>query len=249
MQAQMRQLGQISSHLAQQHFIQQQQAALGQLLFDTEQFAKSTEAWAKEDPFAAGFLANMRLRGTGEVRPEMFYAVEHKRAWLDVRERLEARWRTLEQNPSWRDLAFRLTRAVEKLIGLQAELGPDPQGRLADLRRRVADRDSGSKILLVLVALASVFALGSCGAGCILVTALHDRSGDVLGSVLAILFLFGAGGALAGYFSKAAESKRMRQEVARLEHHLGHWSAFQHDPEGGRLLDQMVADHPLIGRR
>jgi hypothetical protein len=248
MAAQMRQLAGIQSQLAQQQFIQQQQAALQQVLFDTEQFARAVDGWAQQDPFAAGFLAHMRMRSTGEVRPEYFHAIDHKRAWSAVRDRLAARWQAVEQNAQWRDLALRLTRAVDTLVQLQSSLGQDPQSRLAEVRAKLASTESGKRLQLTAALVAMVLALGTCAGSSIYVTATNDRSGTCFGTVFVIGFVLTVIVTLSNNHTKGKAVERLRSEVRFLEDGLRRWQAFAEDPEGGPLLDRMVADHPLIGR-
>jgi hypothetical protein len=229
MAAQMRQLGGIQSQLAQQQFIQQQQAALGQLLFDVEQFARGIDRWASQDPFAAGFLAMMRLRSVGEIRPEFFHAVEHKRSWLAVCEHLAARRAVIDQNPQWRDLAGHLARASDDVTRLQGFLGQDPQGRIAIMRSVAEKADSARKVRLWVGVVAAVLAVPS----------VVTYVGPIILITLTI-FMFG------GMIAQRKKRDELLANAAQLEQTLAQWHAFQADIYGGRLLERMTAEHPML---
>ncbi len=224
------QLAALNDQLALQRLAQQQQAQLAQLLFETEQAAHKFTSIAAVDPFAAGVMSRVRLGFVAWVQPGLFFSVEHKRQWAGATGQLANLWQGIERDPQRGQLAVAVVQAVETLQRMRAFVGVDHQAELGKFRADAERARGGVKV------------------GQIVMLVFGVASVVLLFVAWPLAFLTGIGaafgfGEMQSKTKKAATATRAGDEY---QAGVAAFNAFMADPNGGRLLEQMAAQHPQL---
>ncbi len=238
--AQLRQLHGISNHLARQEADRQRQALLVQILFETEQVARSVAELARQDPFAAAIVGHMRARDVGSITPHLFHDLQAKHAWQHAIDGLLAPMRTILGDPSWAPLARRVASATDQLAALMADPGAFPGAE--DELSRVGDEMAGAK------------ASASRGQIVTIVGGVTLLAGICLGSVVvpgivALMVMAGIGMGIGGWVTLHGALGRVNKAESRygmLSSAAFRKQAFEQNPEGGLLLSEVAARHPAL---
>lgn len=249
--AQLTQMAGIHGHLAQQAMMQQQQAALAQVLFEAEQAARDAHALAPHDPFAAGVIARIKLNAVSGVGVGMFHTIESKRAWGGACEALDAHWRAVAAHPSDGPLAHRVLGAIDTLLRLRAAASDNPSAHLAVLESTAKQDEKAfrqiTNALGVAFGLALLLSIGhSLYMGALPSLGLQDAGAAALmrlGYILAWLAV-----PILGIMTltRRGEMVASRARAVQFAPLAAEFNAFLAHPDGGQLLEQVAARHPRL---
>ncbi|WP_441289453.1 hypothetical protein ACSRUE_01435 [Sorangium sp. KYC3313] len=229
--AQASQLLAINNQLAYQQAVQQQQAILNQVIFETEQAAAYLSDMTSRDPFAAGILSCIRLRNVQGIDASFFHALDAKRSWTHATGRLASNWQWVDGHPQLGDPARRFVQSFGDLMRWREVLGPDPQGEMSRREAQAKKDDTSFKVTLWITGAGPVAFIGG---------ALAHVSLISIAGVL--LLLGGAIKMLSDYGAKLKSGKA----AAEYRQQLDQFNAFMSNPDGGGFLGSVASKHPQL---
>lgn len=259
--AQLGEMQHLNAQFQAQHDHARRQALLTDMLFRTEQRAKQLSIVAEKDPLVAAMLAEEWLASVGQVTPELFVQLEHKRTWTAATGRLHAVSGPL-QDPAARALVQQVRGAGEEARRIQQGFGgANPEQRLAVLQHERAGHDAratkSTRLAMILGAVAVALPIALLIFGAIAAAALpsgkHATVGVDFGAIGAFAFLIfiGCGGAsaynIASWSDARAKSGRLEGDLRAVSGAVAQMQAFSADPNRGGVLTRFYAEHPAYG--
>lgn len=243
-----------------QHQQQQWQAKLQQVLFETEETARSLAGLAGAEPFVAAVRARLWLRSIMEagVNPDQFAAIEHKRALMEAGRVLEQVAHADAARSG--DLVEHVVAAWRRHDELRARLGSTTEASLQLMSESELEATNEANTLssktTFAIALTMLGVLGS--GGTVLLLLAVASSTDPNASYVGPLVLFLVSGiacavGLSRYSSVSQRIRRLRQEAGEatvtassMRANLAAYKAFCADDAGGKLLERAFAEHPKL---
>lgn len=240
--AQLSQLADLNAHLRAQQQAEALQANLGQALFETERMAKRVSLTLTQDPFAAAILSYDWLKLVEGIRPELFNAIEHKRAWSDSHDVLANIYRRVELDPVLAGQVGRYLQYRGSVSDGLFELGNEPRAYLAQATHRASVAVQGRTKLERQARYAGM------GAGALaflwLVSSLSDAAG-----FFGFLFVVGIGYLVLKLSALGQAKAAAHQSLERLAYatqRVEAFEAFMHDANAGGFVQKAWQEHPLL---
>lgn len=238
--AQLGQLRVLNHTLWAQQAEEQRQRYLSDLLVQIMQGAERIQTAAGKDIFAAGILAHRWLQTTHWIQTTHFSDFERKRAWEHCRGVLLAARDRLWADANAAQKANAYLRLEDRIVELQAMLGPDPRG---NVNRWIVEQrrlDGWSKVWAIVT-------LVGAGLGGLL--SLPALLSDERGVILLMIWMLMGPIAFVGTL-KWFTTRPLAQRAAAGARHMStcfvEMESLHRDEHGVRFLERTRAEHPLL---
>lgn len=260
--AQLSEIHNLNAQFQAQQNAQHRQAALADMLFQTERRARQLSVVASVDPLVAAICADEWFASIQSVTPEMFVQLEHKRIWASSFARVQTLRGPLGQ-PSVRNLVHQVRSAAADIGQIYRDLkySASPEAMVVALRREhdvLARRRDRSRLLAICMGLGvpgfpltvALFAAVCTGIMQGASGSKYEIDSGCIGSIntLAVMVLLVGTIFNLVAWNDAREKIRQRiNDLLAMENAMARLNAFYADPNRGGVLSRFYAEHPVYG--
>jgi hypothetical protein len=260
--AQLSEIHNLNAQFQAQQSAHHRQAALADMLFQTERRARQLSVVAGVDALVAAICADEWFTSIQSVTPEMFVQLEHKRIWASSFARVQALRGPLS-NPAARNMVHQVRSAAADIGQIYRDLkySASPEVMVSALRQEhdalAVRRDRTKRLALVMGLGVPVFPIVFTIVAAILAGIVKGASGNryeidsgcigTIATVAALVLFAGAIFNFTAWNDAREKMSRRTNELLAMENAMGRLNAFYADPNRGGVLSRFYVEHPVYG--